>query len=580
MIKLFYNMKKNNFYSSKIAISILLFSGIISGCSDKDVESPLQETKHSAILTKSAYDNSFDWENSTKVNMVDGKGQIVKDVNLPWVLGVSNAGIPSDWIDANVEEDYSKRMYTKKNYWELVYSNITETTSYKYIVLYNKVTGILRCFYLVLSEPSGSGTTNSVWGICVNKTTSLFNFSTIKAENASVKKNSPAYITTPVGTFSSDKFSAVGFQNEVWYGMEMECAYDPSITISDDFTLNLMGRAIDKFTFTGTSNGTGTMEGTLTSAATNSSLNLSFSNMFNNNSSVTVNENSAAAAVGDKIEAKVEQKDPFFTSLWNNIKNNASKWVTSGLESGVKKGIEAIVSQGGSVVADALGGLFNSITGKRNDNISKINLKMVLNTKYSFEGEKYLPGWTDTRLPLPGTLLDSHSAKPLYNQNLGVWNLSCAPTLDLNVLQIITTKRGAQVISDQSATKGTYSCHLDQSIIILNPWIKENFTIANFKAKVVRSANECDPCIGHEILLGGEPYYAADQLTQTIEGVNDSHYKTMHCKYGFGLVQISFQLISKTNGEVFMYKKIFLATPVFKSEKFQYVEIGGSGVIY
>lgn len=147
---------------SIVSYMLMLSSSLFWGCAD-DFNSSISKIETSdKVTTRSAYDNSFDWENSTKVDVVNGSGNVVKNVNLPWQLGVSNMGIPSGWIDENIEGEYSQRMYTKQKNWELVYSNINETTSYKYIVLYNKMTGILRCFYYILSDPSGTGTTNSI----------------------------------------------------------------------------------------------------------------------------------------------------------------------------------------------------------------------------------------------------------------------------------------------------------------------------------------------------------------------------------------------------------------------------------
>ncbi len=490
MIKLFYNIKKNNFYSSKIAISILLlFGGIISGCSDKEAEPSQQETKNNTILTKSAYDNSFDWENCTKVDMVNGSGNIVKNVNLPWQLGVSNMGIPSEWIDQNIEEEYSKRMYTKQNNWELVYSNIRETTSYKYIVLYNKMTGILRCFYYILSDPSSTGTTNSVWGIGVNKSSALLNFTSCIAEDASIKKAAPIYISTPKGAIADNTFSTVGFQNQVWYGLEIECAYDPQTSISDDCNLYLMGRAVDKITYNGTGTSNGNIEGTITSTApAGAGLSVQFSNMFNTTNSIITNQNSAVGAVGNEIEKGVTQKDPFFSSLWNNIKSNAGKWAISGLESGVKQGLSAIVSSGGTAIANVIGNLFSS----SNNSISKVDLKMVLNSNYKFEGEKVLPGWTDCTLPVPGTKLNTQANRPLYNNALGVWNLLKTPIVNLKIYAKDLYAGTAKIPRSYYITKYTFNYSLesttnDASNIVINPAISNSVKIENAKFELVAS---------------------------------------------------------------------------------------------
>ncbi|WP_071146140.1 hypothetical protein [Bacteroides ihuae] len=556
-----------------VSCTLILSNSFLSSCADDLNPSVSNIDTSGEATTRSAYDNSFDWENSTKVDMVNGSGNVVKNVNLPWQLGVSNMGIPSGWIDENIEEEYSQRMYTKQKNWELVYSNINETTSYKYIVLYNKMTGILRCFYYILSDPSGTGTTNSIWGIGVNKPSALFNYTSSIAEDASVRKDSPIHISTPVGAIANNNFSTVGFQNQVWYGLEIECAYDPQTTISNDCNLYLMGRAVDKITYTGTGESKGNIEGTITSTApAGAGLSVQFSNMFNTNNSISTNQNSVVGAVGDQIANGVAAKSSFYTSLWGNIKSNAAKWAVSGLEAGVKQGLSAIVSSGGSVVASALGSLFSSMSGSTNT-ISKVDLKMVLNSKYKFEGEKILPGWTDCTLPIPGTKSETQANKPLYNSALGVWNLISTPQINLSILHLQMTKNGAMIIDDDGKTDAYYKSVSDQSIIILNPIISNDFSITDFSCKVARVLGECNElqATAEPALIETLPYYVGYNITQTT--LLNYNYSRFYAGKKKGIVEIKFNLVSKKdNSIIYLYKKYFKADINLASEKTMYQE--------
>lgn len=561
---------------SIVSYMLMLSSSLFWGCTDDFSSSISKIDTSDEVTTRSAYDNSFDWENSTKVDMVNGSGNVVKNVNLPWQLGVSNMGIPSSWIDENIEEEYSQRMYTKQKNWELVYSNINETTSYKYIVLYNKMTGILRCFYYILSDPSGTGTTNSIWGIGVNKPSALFNYTSSIAEDASVRKDSPIHISTPVGAIANNNFSTVGFQNQVWYGLEIECAYDPQTTISNDCNLYLMGRAVDKITYTGTGESKGNIEGTITSTApAGAGLSVNFSNMFNTNNSISTNQNSVVGAVGDQIANGVAAKSSFYTSLWGNIKSNAAKWAVSGLEAGVKQGLSAIVSSGGSVVASALGSLFSSMSGSTNT-ISKVDLKMVLNSRYKFEGEKILPGWTDCTLPIPGTKSETQANKPLYNSALGVWNLISTPQISLRILHVQITKNGAMLgMDDDNKTYTEYGSVSNQSLIILNPIISNDFSITDFSCKVVKSLDYCNASQANAepALINASPYYIGYYLTHTTS--LNHNYSTIYGGKKEGVVEIKFNLANKKdNSVVYLYKKYFKADVYVISEKTVYKEKG------
>ena len=567
-------MKKKLLISPLIvSCSLILSNSFLSSCTDDLNSSVSNIDTSSEVTTRTAYDNSFDWENSTTVDMVNGYGNVVKNVNLPWQRGVFNMGIPSEWIDKNIDKEYSQRMYTKLNNWELVYSNINQSTAYKYIVLYNKMTGILRCFYYILSDPSSIGTTNSIWGIGVDKSSALFNYTSGIAEDASIRKASPIYISTPVGAIANNNFSTVGFQNQVWYGLEIECAYDPQTTVSNDCNLYLMGRAVDKITYTGTGESKGNIEGTITSTApAGAGLSVQFSNMFNTNNSITTNQNSVVGAVGDQIANGVAAKSSFYTSLWGNIKSNAAKWAVSGLEAGVKQGLSAIVSSGGSVVASALGSLFSSMSGSTNT-ISKVDLKMVLNSKYKFEGEKTLPGWTNTQLPVPGTLAETEVNKPLYNKVLGVWNLISTPQINLSILHLQMTKNGAMIIDDDSKTDVHYKSISDQSIITLNPIISNDFSITDFSCRVARVLGECNEtqATAEPALINTLPYYVGYNITQTT--LLDYNYSRFNAGKKKGIVEIKFNLINKKdNSIVYLYKKYFKADINLTSEKTIYQE--------
>lgn len=486
-------MKKKLFvFYLVVSFTLILSNSFFSSCIDRLHNSVIDLEFHDGVLTRSAYDNYFDWENSTKVDMINGSGSMVKDVNLPWQLGVSNMGVPSEWIDENIEDEYSKRMYTKRNNWELLYSNVSETTSYKYIVLYNRLTGILRCFYYILSDPSSTGTTNSVWGIGANTPTSLFNFTNTIAEDASLRKVTPAYISTPVGSIVGTAYTSVGFQNQVWYGLEIECAYDPQTSIGSNKNFYLMGRAIDKITYNGIGTSKGNIEGSITSTApAGAGLSMNFSNMFNKSNSISItNQKSAIEATGDKIEEGLKQNDSFFNSLWSNVKSNAGKWAVAGLEAGVKQGLSAIVSSGGSIVANVLGGLFSSATS--NNNVSKVDLKMVMNSEYKFEGEKVLPGWTDCFLPIPGTKAESQPNKPLYNLPLGVWNLIQTPIVNLRIHAKNQYTGTLQNPGYYNTTTYTFSYSLESSTnnisnIVINPNVSNLLSIENVKFELIAS---------------------------------------------------------------------------------------------
>lgn len=573
-------MKKNYLFKKATLYSVLLFSLILSGCSDGNIlQSSASDNIETSqkVTTRGTCGDSFDWEDSTIVSMVDGTGNVVKR-NLPWQDGSFSIGIPSDWIDHNIDhEDYSHRMYTKKNYWELVYSNVKQESYNKYIILYNKLTGILRCFFYVLGTPGEDSPANSVWGIGIDNANSILNFNSDIVEDENTRPSNCIYMSTLTGLFSNNKFSSNSpYKNEVWYGYQVECAYDSQTSVSNKYDLYVEGRALKEITYTGTSTSTGDITGTITnsaSAGSSGGLNISVSDMFNTSATCSVDKTSIASAVGSQIQKGVDSNNSFYTSLWNNIKSNASKWISSGLESGVEKGISAIVSQGGSVVAGALGSLFSSVIGGGNSNVSTVDLKMKLNTNYTFTSTEITGGWGDlNNLPAPGTLTNEDaSGRLIYNNVLGVWNLKRTPQITLKY-DAVNLRDPNKVISYGSVQEvAAYSCNENSSILAINPIVTSDFTVTNFSCRVVRKDSkvitsvDCVPLlyINYEpVLINANSYYCGSTLYDPPQRPHDI-YESINSGTKNGIVEVKFNLVNKSdNSIVYYYKKYFKADVV------------------
>lgn len=526
------------------------------------------------ITTRASALNWFNIESDT-LTMVDIRGTRISGFLVPWVREAPNAGVANEWIDANFYIPNAGKMYTKENGWELVYSNTLQVDPYKYIGLYNKYTGILRFFLYILADPGNQGSSQSVWGISINKETSIMNFNNIYAKGADKPVSSPAYVSTSEGTFVGDKFNSVGIANGTWYAFEVECAYDPNIITDTSYYFTIMGRAINKIASKGKMTTSGGVTGTITTMnASSSSINLSLSNMFNNSNtqSMSVSKNNAST-VGEVIDEGIKKNDSFFKGLWNNIKGNASKWIATGLESGAKKGIEAIMSSGGSIAANALKGLFNGLIGGEKQNmISEVDLKLNMESDMQMDSEEMLVGWTDKRLSIPG----SPDASLLYNRPLGVWNLRKTPIV------YITTKRCLYY-----ATQGrypypfagmkyyyTYSSNVFSSnSVLLNSELEKDFRIENYVATIIAESASNDPfSVPSAVINDGVDensnesiyvkYYTMGNVNKTSmikEYYNPNQY-LYHKMANFDFkVIISFDLVSKDNKQRFTYNKVFEA---------------------
>jgi len=368
----------------------------------------------------------------------------------------------------------------------------------------------------------------------------------------------------------------------VWYGCQIECAYDPQTNSSNYQNLWLLSKGVNNITYSGTAETGGNISGTITNTSSSgNNISLSLSNVLNKDNSVALNKVSVVNNLSKTIDDGIKKNDPFFTKIWDNVTANASKWVTSGLESGVKNGISAIVSSGGTAIAGSISNLVTSLLGE-NKNVSTVDLKVKLNSTFKFQGSQLLPTWGEKQTPLSGTV-SNNSGGALYNNVLGVWNLSRSPQIKLDIIQYQARINGMKTF-EGSRTQGTYSCNENSSILIINPIISKNYYVQNFTCKVVRKRAACDKSMinsAEPALIGNQEYYIGYSLKEVTDDI-DYTYGTENSGSYNGIVEVKFSLVNKTNSsDIYYYKKYFWADILKNSQVIQYIDTKtkGSGSI-
>lgn len=488
------NKKLFAYQSWLLKITMITFLSVVfCQCkSDNDLPEPDNPGPEGEIplITRAAFDDYFEWDKLDKFPIYNPNIGRSDNIELPWAKGSTvSLGIPNEWLDPNAySPTFSERYYSRENNWVLVYSNLTKNTVNKYFALYNTRTGLLRFFVYALSNASGGGVSSSYWGIRVDKSTSLFNFTTEFANDMTKKIAGPSYITSPPGTVMGTQFIGKGYQVNNWYGLEVECAYDPSITVGTLYNFEMMGWAVNKTTITGDGKTDGSITGTVEFMAPTSNFNINLSDMFkqsNSKTNIVADNGGVVRGLGDKIEEGISKNDSFFKGLWNNIKRKAM----SGIGDGVKNGLQAIFTSGGSVAAKALTGAVSSILGigGSKPSVGKVDLRLSSNTKFTFEAEQVLPGWgTVSQFPIPGCSTNPNDM-PLYNESLGVWNLSKTPILNIEGIshEFYTDSR--------TFYKGVYNFryYLDcsQNDLIINSAIRNKVTISSFNVEIAAEDN-------------------------------------------------------------------------------------------
>lgn len=449
-------------------ILLLILIACFSSCQDNLINDIGTNQVVNNPSSRSAFNGYFDWDRIDHIETMNPFVNKQIPIDLPWEKGSTmNLGISSEWLDENYADGiHSNRYYARENGWELIYSNIHKNSANKYFALYNKYTGILRFFFYEISASASSNSNETFWGIRIDHPTHILNF----MDNISLPADSYgylSYIASTEGTYFGDKFVSKGYKPNNWYGLEIECAYDPELTTQDQINFEVRGWCVNKITTTGTAETTGDITGTIEMHTNAPNFNFNLSNRFNNyNTNIKVNQSGFINSVGQKMQEGVNKKDSFWKGLWNSIRSSAM--------SGVKDGLKSIIKSGGASATKVLGKVMGSIIGigGNKPSIGQINLKLKTNSKINLESEQELVGWGQiSSFPVAGTT-NNPNDMPLYNEVLGVWNLKESPKVIRNISGKIGKRYDAGIF--------TFHYNLDNYEVLINPTIKDEFTVQTY----------------------------------------------------------------------------------------------------
>lgn len=537
---------------------LLLFTLVclLSSCSDTLTEDILTSPSN-AVDSRAAFDNYFDWDRIDDIEAMNPFLNAIVPISLPWEKGASNnAGIPSEWLDENASDPiYSNRYYSKENGWELVYSNINESTATKYFALYHKYTGLLRFFFYEIASSAGLGSSEAFWGIRIDKATGLLNFMEEVAKPADSAGKS-SYITSTEGTFFGDEFVSSGYKANNWYGLEIECAYDPDLNTQSLINFEIKGWAVKKINTTGTAQTTGDITGTIVMNTNNiSNFNFNLSNTFNNTrTSIAVNQNGFINTVSKQIEEGTTKKDSFWKSIGNSIKGSVT--------GGIKNGLKSLIKSGGTNAVNALEGVVGSIIGinKNKPTVGQINLKVNTNTQMQLASEETMVGWGSiSSFPVAGTT-DNANDLPLYNKPLGAWNLKETPKIIRNVEGKIGMYYDAGYFS--------YKYEIGDYEILINPAISGEYEVYS-EADLLFEESMYMENINPFGYIKETKYYGGGYYFWTPEIEGDSSDEGFDQMYPFNqnqlIIHLYVELINKKNPTIkYSFSKYFLAGEIIE----------------
>ena len=553
-------MKQTNYLFSFVCF--LLLTVLSTACNETFDNINTQKLP---LATRSVYDNEVRWDSTEYLQYRLNTDEILDNLIVPWAQGsTSSIGIPSEWYDPNyLNSNASNRKYSEANGWRLVYTNLlTKGNSNKYLFLYNRYTGILRAFFISLQNISG--VSNSIiFALNISGNSSLLNFTLDNPLGIADRQTSPTVYFSPKSQAFGNS-SILGFQPNQWYGMDIECAYDPTVN-------NNLSCAIKSVytTYTYSSGGiTGGITGDIFTTYSGAN---SFSFSFDNSKKVNITESLGSATSNIKEAIKSGQsgtKKTFWNNLWSIIKEKAPVAANKTVD----EGISAILSAGGSYVTKTLGSLAKSIFGVSSGPMTSES-KVNLNAKYTLSCESTSTSeWLQfafSSIPLPG----GPTTNELFNEKLGVWNLNATPVVYMDLYVDVKYYAHDTNKTRPLETSGTYKFYLSPSSLMINPALSSELTVSNFKQDMVfvkSSTNYTSTCEEYGVLDDKLLYYTSNPFLQyndeIIANFNITTIADHYEKYwttGLNIAnndiyyRVSFDLVSSTDGKTYSFSKYF-----------------------
>lgn len=393
-------LRKTFFFLS----SLLLLTPL--GCKKETIKS--SNNKYAIPNTISSYavtPVTFDWETVDWMPTPAGQAQIPP----PWV----GQGSITSVYGIDVANDHKAA-----DGWILVYNtfdaNASGSLTNPYFILYNTYRGLMR-IYLYTTTPFNYPSTYIVDGLKVvsNHSSSMLNFLGTDIVDPAQNQLSFSQIE-PAPADGSQPLAT-----NKWYMLQYEMAYDPQVT-----TLGYQDIQLSWFTnynSVSTISLGGTETGTIKTAvgAPSDPLNTALQN------GGAVAGKAAVSFIGSQILNNVSQ-----TGDVNNKVGLPNVIFTK-----IKDAVSSALGAATGNIPGAIVGIFSAIIGGTSNSTPTMNLN--LNSTITLKGTQTSSGSfpsSPTSVYVPGSIITSNAQNyiPLYNQPLGMFNLSARPTVQIN----------------------------------------------------------------------------------------------------------------------------------------------------
>lgn len=518
----------------------------LASCQKEQLNSPDKIAVKSS--TDAIFPYSFNWEDPN-LNWMPYPSEQAR-ISPPW----TGQGSLYSIIDPDVLTDRKA-----SDGWVLLYSTFSYVTfTYNpYFMLYNKYRGLLRIFMYVnnSSFASSSYLKNAI--TLADSQYSILNFAGVDIVDASQNQtrfdkieSAPIDGSAPFTTFK-------------WYMLQYELAYDPTIVPTTSSNPPQMSFYINSINVTQVNLG-GTAVGKLngTIGATGPS------DLF---STIT---SSLSKPLGTGILAAVGSKSfsKFKTSETNNslgLPNGIFKAISTGLESALSAASGSLPGSVYNILSAIIGGS----SASAGQTVS-LNLDATISLSGSLTDITSLPS-TPNSLYLPGSLMPDAGGNynvqgyvPLYDQPLGVFNLSNRPTVYKHRDTPVRIETEAGIFYSYG---DFYSIddNAINSLITFNPNVinsnSDGATISNLTREVVLFSTDLFPPGGGESasIYGTLENYNGNDIYTSTGGVSASYVSVRpYPVHSSVAVRISFNVVPNNGGPISTIVKTFLANLV------------------
>jgi len=465
---------------------------ILSSCANEQLSPSGKIAVKGSTDVIPSYD--FNWETADLMPTPSNS-----QIYVPWFYGAASS-ICSTY-PADVYSDYKKA-----DGWVMLYNGFSPTTivtsANSFFILYNKYKGLMRIYQynpvggLTCSSTISSGISWSGNGFGNNSTLSF-----LGRDIVDLAKTQTSYYALEPGPQNNIESPV---HPDKWYMFQYELAYDPNLTYTTSQTPPTLTWFVNYTNITSVklSGGiSGTINGTIGSS--------------------TLNNDISSSLVSGGKDLGTAGIAALGTSFFSTNKLGLPSSIYDKIKDGVSSALSAATGNLPGAITNILSAIFTGSSAS-----TPQTLKLDLSATLHLEGTQTNNGslFSGNTIPFPGTLATTDGGSyyytsgfsPIYNQSLGVFNLSNKPTVIKKTTISNQPKpgKGAQYSNLYSIDNNSFQIQWNSALTSIA-------TITNLTKEIIISPEYNFTVKGHG---GRVESYNGNSIFTGIGGISDYYY--------------------------------------------------------